>query len=279
MSANGRGTLALDFDGVVAALNFAVYLVSPGRARILEIDTDPSRPATAGQAEVQMVPAGGFGSSLFDAYVFELNESGAEGRFGMAGEVVFGPSGLLGGWHDTTGAQEEVTQGNYTLAANGRGTVDETTFIRCCASGNRSFVFYAVSTSRMYLLEIDNGVVRTGVAELQPGWPDAGRISDLSGTYRTTTANLTQGAQFAQIGRLKADGSGGFTGIADVNASGTLSSTVLDGAIDSNNPGTSNVGRWTATIGGDSYVVYILSAGKAALVKVTPSSGGYLVQE
>jgi uncharacterized protein YjdB len=279
MSADGRGSLALDVDGVMAALKFYIYLVSPGEARILEIDTDSSRPATAGHAEVQIVPTGGFGSTLFDAYVFELNESGAEGRFGLAGEVVFGPSGILGGWHDTTGAQEEVTQGSYTLAANGRGTVDETTFIRCCASGNRSFVFYAVSTSRMYLLEIDNGIVRNGIAELQPGWPDVGRISALSGTYRTTTANLTQGSEFVQIGRLKADGTGGFTGITAVNAAGVLSSAALDGAIDSNDPSTSNVGRWTATIGGDRYVVYILSADKAVLVKTVPASGGYLVQE
>jgi hypothetical protein len=64
-----------------------------------------------------------------------------------------------------------------------------------------------------------------------------------------------------------------------VNAAGVLSSAALDGAIDSNDPSTSNVGRWTATIGGDRYVVYILSADKAVLVKTVPASGGYLVQE
>jgi len=89
--------------------SLASWTSSNPSAAIVDSARIPSRPATAGQAEVQMVPAGGFGSTLFDAYVFELNESGAEGRFGMAGEVVFGPSGLLGGWHDTTGAQEDTS--------------------------------------------------------------------------------------------------------------------------------------------------------------------------
>jgi hypothetical protein len=279
VSDTGCGTLALDADGVAAALNFVFCLVSPGQVRLLEIDTDPSRPAMAGQAELQKVPTGGFGPTLFDAYVFELNDSGSAGRFGLAGEIVFDPFGNLRGWHDTTGAQEEGTQGHYSLASNGRGTADETTFIRCCGSGNHSFIFYAVSTSRMYFLEIDSGGVRTGIAELQPGWPDVGRLSDLSGAYRLTLAGLGEGTEFVQIGQLDANGAGSFSGIGDVNIGGALSSVLLDGAIDPNDASTSNVGRWPATIGGDSYVVYILSAGKAVLVKTNPASDGYLIQE
>jgi hypothetical protein len=55
------------------------------------------------------------------------------------------------------------------------------------------------------------------------------------------------------------------TGIAAVNCAGALSSVALDGAVDSNDPSTSNVGRWSATIGGDSYVVYILSPRRLSL--------------
>jgi len=276
---SGRGTLALDVDGVVAALNFAIYMVSPGQVRILEVDTDPSRPATAGHAEIQTAPSGGFGSTLFDAYVFELNDSGAPGRFGLAGEIVFGPSAIMGGWHDTTGAQEEVTQGQYTLAANGRGTLDETTFIRCCASGSHSFVFYAVSTARMYLLEVDGWGIRSGVAELQPGWPDVGRVSNLAGMYRFTNAALAQATQLVEIGRLKADGAGAFTGIADVNNGGVFSSVALEGAINTNDGTTSNIGRWTATIGGTDYLVYIRSNDGAVLLQPVAASSGYLIRE
>jgi hypothetical protein len=276
---SGRGTLALDVDGVVAALNFTVYMVSPGQVRILEVDTDPSRPATAGQAEIQSAPAAGFASTLFDAYVFELNDSGAAGRFGLAGQIVFDPFGNIRGWHDTTGAQEEVTQGHYTLAANGRGTVDETTFIRCCASGSHSFVFYAVSTSRMYVLEVDDGGTRNGIAELQPGWPDVGGVSNLSGMYRFSNVALAQGTQMAQIGRLKADGSGAFTGIADVNNGGVLSSVALEGSINLDDRSTVPAGRWTATIGGTSYVVYVRSNDGAVLLQPVAAGSGYLIHE
>jgi len=276
---SGRGTLALDVDGVVAALNFTVYMVSPGKVRILEVDTDPSRPATAGQAEIQTAPAAGFASTLFDAYVFELNDSGAAGRFGLAGQIVFDPFGNIRGWHDTTGAQEEVTQGHYTLAANGRGTVDETTFIRCCASGSHSFVFYAVSTSRMFVLEVDDAGTRNGIAELQPGWPDVGGVSNLSGMYRFSNVALAQGTQMVQIGRLKADGSGAFTGIADVNNGGVLSSVALEGSINLDDRSTVPAGRWTATIGGTSYVVYIRSNDGAVLLQPVAAGSGYLIHE
>jgi hypothetical protein len=276
---SGRGTLALDVDGVVAALNFVVHIVSPGQLRVLEVDTDPSRPATAGHAELQNAPTGGFSSTLFDAFVFELNDSGATGWFGLAGQIVFDPLGNVRGWQDTTSGQEEVTQGQYAVAANGRGTLEETTFLRCCSSGSRSFVFYAVSTTRMYVLEIDNGGTRSGVAELQPGWPDVGRVSNLSGMYRFTNAALAGGTQLAQMGRLKADGSGAFTGIADVNSGGVFSSVALEGSIDANDAGTSNVGRWTATIGGTSYVVYIRSNDGAVLLQPVAASSGYLVRE
>jgi hypothetical protein len=277
-SSIGRGTVTLTNPNNTYTL--AYYFVSTNKLYAVEIDGGALQ---GGFIELQN--GSNFNNNWASGpFVLQLERGEIFGAFGMAGEWKFDGIG-----HVTSGVQDEYATGiltkditinsgstyNFDISGSGRGVVNEQT-----SSGSRSFTFYMVSTSKMYLLRTDPGNnTEIGVAETQENPPFS--PSSVSGIYGFVTVLLDAGMQNSEVGVLVADGNGNISGIKDSNMSGNLSSTSVSGSYSIAN-GTQD-GRGTNILIAPSattqqnLIIYVVSGSKVVSVETGPALDGWAV--
>jgi hypothetical protein len=148
-----------------------------------------------------------------------------------------------------------TTAGSYTMAANGRGTINFSTSARAY-----SLVFYlgpVGTTTTAVLQETDSGITSDGTFNLQQSAPFT--IASITGNYAIQTSSASGSSIQDVTGQFAANGAGVVTaGAIDVNLSGALT------------PGVAVTGSYTApaangratlalTPGNLNYAVYVAS--------------------
>jgi hypothetical protein len=190
--------------------NFAFYLVSSSKTRIIELDTAP---IAAGVAEKQDSPAPS--SATAGGYDFLTEIGGTSGQFWIMGQFKLDSTA-----HIDSLAQNQaggivlnfaLPAGTLNVSTNGRGTFQENT-----SQGTRNFTLYTVSLSKMFLLETDTPHAASGVAELQDPGVDGFLTSTLNNSFIVSAAD-TSGSNVALVAQVVVDGLGHITGIEDVS--------------------------------------------------------------
>jgi hypothetical protein len=269
VAANGRGTATLNTSS--GSANFAFYVVSSNKLNFVEVDPGATN-VLAGPAEKQANQAFSTSSLSAGGYVLSLGHAPGlnRGVFDKLGQLALDGNGNI-----TSGIQDEdtgnllnnVTGGTYTVAANGRGTLEETTDL-----GTRDFFIYMVSPSKMYVLEVRTSAA-VGTAEAQS--PGSGfSVASLSGTYGFTGSEIGESQTGISV-KMVGDGAGNMSGAGDLSVQGAQSAVILNG--------TATVapnGRVTITlanpVGAQELVLYLISSSRAVVLGVDPDLNGTL---
>ena len=311
-----EGTSAACPQGSPATAYFNIVVISPHQAQMIEFSqpvTPPPTTVTAGSASTiaggEMIAqdpsvfSAGTGN-LSGTYSFNFSgvstgatEESFLGEFNANGHgTISSGSSTVPGEFDinpTPGSLPTPLVGTtYSISSNGRGTV---------SLGGLTFSVYPVSNSRAKFIEIDTAALATptvpasilvGDAYIQQTSSNCGwALNALSGSTVFETSGLNSlggppGVVIGDIGNFTADGTTGAVSAAsiDENSGGTVSSTV--GTLTGNYT-VDSCGRGTLTIGGHSYVFYIISPSDAVLQESTtgiiahgfmlPSNGGPFV--
>ena len=215
VSASGRGAATL--NTIRGILTFAFYVVDANHLKLVEVDNSL---ALGGEAFRQTGPFSN--ASVTGPFAFTL--AGADvisaGPFVAGGVLTSNGAGTItSGTEDFNDAGTITTNigltGNYTMAANGRGTLTIAT-----GSGTFTFVIYPTSAG-VLALETDIRFVTSGTA-LQQQTAAFGNGS-LSGTYGMNfTAISSSSGEVDSAAQFTADGAGSLTGIIDLNNNGAI---------------------------------------------------------
>jgi hypothetical protein len=272
---NGRGTFSLT-DGS----SFNYYVVNSGKFYIMSNSASGS--LEIGQAEMQT--GGPFSTATFAAgtsYVFgssgDTNVSGAAGIHSAGVFTTDGNGNTTAGAVDyvqdtTVNSNLAVSGGTYTLAANGRGTINLT-----LSGGTISpQIFWLVNGTRAYFLANETAAVEDGTFSLQQGAPFTALSSQ--------AAFVMDGFDVAfkdRVGLFKPT-SGGFdwnqatnsfdpiAGVGNPSALGTTGTY----QVSSNGRVTVNVNNVTPSL-----VFYLSSANTGFMVQEDADIGGSFTQQ
>ena len=278
---NGRGTFTLT-DGS----SFNYYVVNSGKFYIMSNSNSGS--LEIGQAEAQVAPAGGFSvAALPGSYVFgSSGDTSVSGSAGIHSTGVFttdGNGNIESGSSTVPGAVDyvqdttvnsnlAVSGGTYTLASNGRGTINLT-----LTGGTISpQIFWTLNGTRAYFLANNTAAVEDGTFSQQQGAPFTALSSQ--------AAFVMDGFDVAfkdRVGLFKPT-SGGFNWNQEANSFdatlgiGTLTSLGTNGTYQ-----VSSNGRVTVTVNNvtSSLVFYLSSANTGFMVQEDADIGGAFSQQ
>jgi len=277
-SSTGRGTLTLNY-GSASTSKFVFYTTQSGN--LILLCTDAGLPAL-GSAEAQsgtlttaFAPQSGYG--------FLLDRSPAlqeRGLFDTVGRIAFdGAGGITGGAQDEVSgvSEDSISSGTYTVATNGRTPVTITT---TSFPLGLSYVYYVISANRAYVLNttgLSDPTGPTGAMDIESGISESASI--LEGNYGFAAADLSEPTVDSVIVWMSSGGAGNVQGIGDVVSGSSLSSVILSGTYTVADP----IGRITilptATIGAESYILYVVSPCEAFLLGVLPSFDGTVLNQ
>lgn len=257
VAANGRGIATLNTASGI--LNFAVYVVDANHVKLVETDVAP---ALAGDAFRQSGPF--TNASLTGPFAFTIGGADVLGGPFAAGGVLTsnGAGAISSGVEDVNdgGAVNTnltVAGGTYTLAANGRGTAILPTPI-----GTVNLAFYP-STHGVQVLEIDTGFVASGAAFQQTGTLSTTAVS---GPYAMNFTGVSTSGPLDTNSQFTANGTGGLTGIVDINNSGSLSTgTSLTGSYAPDATGRGPM-TFTTGLGQQNLAIYVVDSTRALFI-------------
>jgi hypothetical protein len=269
LGSNGRLLATLHFAS--GDRSFALYMVSRGSAKFVEIDTAQS---TSGIA-AQQAPNVTFNlSSLSGSYAFLLSGSAQAGAVATAGSFSADGNG-----HITSGMLDESSSGGTPLAGalsagasytldplvNGRGTVTFT-----AGSHAYNLVFYLSTAGNAVLQETDSG--RTSDGSFVQQQSTAFSLASIQGSYALHTTGFSAGSVQTIAGQVSANGMGAISsGAIDINPAGTTPSEAVSGMY---SPPASN-GRATLTLNPPSpstdtrnFAVYVVNSTQVFLLGI-----------
>jgi hypothetical protein len=216
VASTGRGTATLNTSR--GALTFAYYVVDANHLKIVGTNTVP---ALGGEAFRQTGPfsnasvSGPFAFTTAGADLLSLNPFAAGGVLVSdgAGNLSAGVEDFNDGGLVTTNAP---FTGTYTMAANGRGTMNVNS-----TAGNFAFAFAIYpSSGGVILLETDSRFLTSGTALQQQ--TAAFTPSSVQGTYGLNFTGANSGSELDSIAEFTSDGVTKLTGIIDINNSGGI---------------------------------------------------------
>ena len=135
-----------------------------------------------------------------------------------------GAGHFTGGWVDTnvggTVGQALTVAGTYSIASNGRGMAT------VVAGGlTNTTALYMLSANRAYTVGLDTS--GTGISVFGPqGGTKPYSAASVNGHYALTLRGTLTSRGTDVAGQIELDGTGGLSGLVDVNAAGVLSQNV-----------------------------------------------------
>jgi len=138
-------------------------------------------------------------------------------------------------------------------------------------NGNRSYRFYMLSPTRIYMLDTFTTWAGTGPADSQIASPTN---STLAGTYAVSGASIGQNDTGLSM-RLTADGAGTLIGVADLIQHGVPSSMVVNATYQVTDNGRTFV-TLDKPVGAQSFIFYVVSEQQAQLLGSQPTLDGSL---
>lgn len=220
----GRATANWTAKGL-AAVDFAVYIVSARKMEMVGLDSTP----ILGTAEKQNAPAPS--SVPAGAYAWLTNIGGVSGQFWMLGQLQVGSTqNVIEGSLAQDGNVNmgfSSPPGSFAVTGNGRATVQQSTTVTPL-----NLVMYMISPSRMYVLQSNDSHAASGVMVSQSPGSDGFPSATLNNTFIAGGAELGDG-NVAFVAEYVSDGLGHITGIEDVSQpqSGNPSKLVVSTAM------------------------------------------------
>src|SRR5580765_2334301 len=259
VAASGRGTATL--NTIRGTLHFAYYVVDATHLKIVETDTSL---ALGGEAFRQTGPFSN--ASVSGPFAFSI--AGADllsgGPFAAGGVLTSNGAGVVSsGTEDLNDAGVVTTNvgftGNYTMAANGRGTLTLTT-----TAGTFTFVIYP-SAGGVLALETDVGFLTTGAALQQTG---TFTNASFTGIYGLNFTGATTSGEIDSIAQFTADGSSKVNGIIDLNNTGGITfGQPLAGTFNVAANGRTTLALQTP-LGTQNLAVYLVNGNRALFVEL-----------
>jgi hypothetical protein len=252
IAASGRGTATLTAGG--STFNFAVYVVGPGRLRMMRTDFPA---ASIGDAVGQTGAIPTTAAGLTGGFVFSLGGSSLSGSDVRTGRATFGGGNLSTILMDDnnssasgSGNSNPVPIPNGTLSAttytidpsgNGRGTMTFTD----SKKGTYSFIFYLSSPTSGVIQDVSNGITSDGSIMAQTGGPFTASATggnwafnwagqsinsktgilaeeDFVGQYsQDTSGNITGGVDFTELSANEVITGAAISGMLNITGDGT----------------------------------------------------------
>ncbi|MGD0793667.1 MAG: hypothetical protein ABR920_18040 [Terriglobales bacterium] len=273
--ANGRGTFTLS-DG--SSFNYYVvnstefYFMSNSASGSLEI----------GQAEAQT--GGPFSAATLasgNSYVFgSAGDTTVSGPAGIHSAGVFttdGVSAITGGTVDyvqdtTVNSNLAVSGGTYTLASNGRGTIN----LSLVGGSISPQIFWMINGTSAYFLANNTAAVEDGTFSLQQAAPT------LSGQAAFVMDGFDSGGLKDRVGDFEPTNSGAFNWNQTANSFLPSSGSGIVSSLGTNGTYTvSSNGRVAVVVNGvtSSVVFYLSSANTGFMVQEDADVGGAFTQQ
>jgi hypothetical protein len=260
VNSNGRG--AATVNTTLGTLTFAFYVVDATHLKLVEVD---AAPVLGGEAFRQTGPFSA--ASVSGPFAFTI--AGADvlsgGPFAAGGVLTADGAGTVtSGTEDLNDAGTVTSNvgltGNYTMAANGRGTLTITT-----GSGTFNFVIYP-SSGGVQALETDLRFVTTGTALQQQ--TTAFSAGTLSGAYGLNFTAISTTSEIDSVAQFTSDGASKVNGIIDLNNNGGITfGQPLTGTFS-----VAANGRATLTLqtplGTQNMVMYMVNSNRALFVEL-----------
>ena len=260
MTSTGRGTATLNTSR--GALTFAYYAVDANHLKLVGTNTLPALGGEAFRQQGAITNASVSGPFAFTIAGADL----LSGNPFAAGGVLIsdGAGNISAGIEDFNDAgfinTNATFTGTYTMAANGRGTMNLATTV-----GTFNFAIYP-SSGGVIILEIDNRFLTTGAALQQQA--TAFNAASLQGTYGMNFTASNNGSELDSIAEFTADGVSRLTGIIDLNNSGGITfGQGLTGTFTAAANGRTTMALKTP-LGTQNLVVYLVNGTRALFVEI-----------
>jgi hypothetical protein len=288
---HGRGTLQL--NTATTGATFAFYVVNANKINLIETDTGATT-ALGGVAELQANQTF-TAANLNGGYVFLLDQSVLvgptlsldRGEFNQLGRWAFDGISHVDGVQD-----EDSNMGNPltgivgSYAVGGQGVNGRATMTNITSIGNRTYILYMVSNTKVYAMETFLGATTgsmnapVGVAEAQTG---SFNQATLNGSYALDASEVAEEYSEALL-QLGFDGAGNISGIADISNNKAVSCTAVVPTYSSINPNPDpTLGRGVIhlppELGSNDFVFYLRDAKKAFIMGVNPDTDGRITQQ
>jgi hypothetical protein len=248
----GRGTATLTAGGTT--FNYAVYIVSASRLRLMRVDYPA---ASIGDAVAQTGTIPTTAAGITGSFVFSLGGSSLSGADVRTGRATFSGGTLSAIMMDDnnssasgSGNSNPVMIPNGTLSAqsysidpsgNGRGTMTFTDSNK----GTYSFIYYLSSPTQGVIQDVSTGLTSDGSLNAQTGGPFTASATggnwalnwsglsinsktgilaeeDFVGQYsQDTSGNITGGVDFTELSANEVFTGVGITGMLNVTGDGT----------------------------------------------------------
>jgi hypothetical protein len=260
VGSSGRGTAT--FNTSLGSLVFAFYVVDATHLKLAETDVNF---VLGGDAFNQ---TGAFSAATLTG-PFAFTVAGADiltgGPFAAGGVLTAdGAGNITSGTEDLndggTIATATALTGTYTLAANGRGTLQISS-----SSGIFNFAIYPTSGG-VLVLETDPRFLTSGTALQQQTTAFSG--ATFSGTYGMNFTGATTSGEIDSIAEFTANGTSSLTGIIDLNNTGALT---FGQPVSGNYNVTSNgraVGTLQTPLGTQNIVYYLVNGNRVLFVEL-----------
>ncbi|HWF05814.1 MAG TPA: hypothetical protein VHA06_19155 [Candidatus Angelobacter sp.] len=260
VGSSGRGTAT--FNTSLGAQVFAFYVVDATHLKLVETDVNF---VLGGDAFNQ---TGTFSAATLTG-PFAFTVAGADilsgGPFAAGGVLTAdGAGNVSSGTEDINDAGTISTAvaitGTYTLAADGRGTLQITS-----SAGIFNFVLYPTSGG-ILVLETDARFLTSGTALQQQTTAFTG--ATFSGTYGMNFTGATTNGEIDSIAEFTANGASSLTGIIDLNSTGALTfGQPVTGSYNVTSNGRA-VGTLQTPLGTQNIVYYLVNGNRALFIEV-----------
>jgi hypothetical protein len=267
-STTGRGTFTLT-DGT----SFGYYVVNANEFYFMS----NSSSLELGEAQTQTAPGGGFSVGTLannSSYVFGSRGDTINNQAGIHSAGVFTTDGngniTAGGAVDyvqdaTVNTDLAVSGGSYTLASNGRGTVN----LLLSGGSISPQVFWMINGTSAYFLADNTTAVEDGRFTVQTASPAlSGQAAFVMDGFDTSVKD--------RVGDFKTTSSTAFNWNQTANASGNITGLGTNGTFTA-----SSNGRVAAVVNGvtTSVVFYLSSNNSGFMVQEDANIGGAFVQQ
>ncbi|MGH9691851.1 MAG: hypothetical protein ACRD4C_12360 [Candidatus Acidiferrales bacterium] len=231
------GTYTVGSDGRATAMlsngtTWRFVLTTNQHALLLRFDTSHTGSGTIDQQDLSALTSSN--SIISGPYVFSASGSAPSTTFsplGIAGRFVSNGSGQIPSGNNaldvnnggSVTANDQTLAGSYqfdsTFPGTGRGSLTLTS----TATGQRQYAFYAVDSTHLNFIEIDQNAFLAGMAFSAPAANSFSDASLASGNYAFTYGGNSSAGAYSAGGVFASDGGGhAASGVFDSNNAGTV---------------------------------------------------------
>lgn len=204
VNSNGRGTLTL--NGTLGTFDFAFYIISAGKFRLVSLD-----PATLWVGTATAQQGSNFTNASLDGGMVYVTSGQIQSLPAAdAGQFTANGNGAISNGIGDENENGTITTGysftgSYSVATNGHGTISLTSTAR----GTYTYAFYLIANGQAVLMRTDTGGDSIGNVNVQS---QAQFSTSLAGPYGLTVSGTSSSGFVGKLIAFSAGSGGAITG-------------------------------------------------------------------